>query len=122
MKKGLDIIEGLDTARGLVLAGGEEANYIEVLEIFCQDAEERLEKLSEAPDESGLASFVMQVHALKSASASIGASEISRQAAELESAGKKGQFDFISENLAVFSDNLAALVSRIRTKLTLDKS
>jgi HPt (histidine-containing phosphotransfer) domain-containing protein len=71
----------------------------------------------EVPDESGLAMFTIQVHALKSASASIGASEISLLASELESAGKKGQLDFIGEKLAVFTGKLTELVDRIKLAL-----
>jgi HPt (histidine-containing phosphotransfer) domain-containing protein len=110
-------IKGLDVARGIAMTGGTEEGYMDVLEIFCQDAEERLEKLSEAPDDIGLASFTIQVHALKSASASIGASETSRLAAELESAGKSGQLDFIRENLAAFTENLTELTGRIKRVL-----
>jgi CheY-like chemotaxis protein len=110
-------IEGLDVARGLIMVGGVIENYMEVLEIFCQDVEERLEKLLEVPDESGLALFTIQVHALKSASASIGASEISLLASELESAGKKGQLDFIGEKLAVFTGKLTELVDQIKLAL-----
>jgi HPt (histidine-containing phosphotransfer) domain-containing protein len=110
-------IKGLDVASGIVMTGGTEEGYMDVLEIFCQDTEERLEKLSEAPDDIGLASFTIQVHALKSASASIGASETSRLAAELESAGKSGQLDFIRENLAAFTENLAELTGRIKRAL-----
>jgi HPt (histidine-containing phosphotransfer) domain-containing protein len=91
--------------------------YIKVLETYCRDAEKRLEILSGMPDGIGLALFTTQVHALKSASASIGASEISRMAAELEEAGKNGDTDFIGKNLAAFRENLSGLVGRIKPAL-----
>jgi DNA-binding response OmpR family regulator len=79
-------IEGLDTVRGLALTGGTKEGYIKVLETFCRDALKRLEILSKAPGEATLPFFVTQVHSLKSASASIGADEISHLAADLEEA------------------------------------
>jgi HPt (histidine-containing phosphotransfer) domain-containing protein len=110
-------IEGLDVFHGLAATGGTAEGYVKVLELYCRDAEKRIDILSSVPDESGLAAFITQVHALKSASASIGAAEISRLAAELEEAGKDGRMDFIRRNLAAFSDNLSALVGRIRPAL-----
>jgi CheY-like chemotaxis protein len=110
-------IEGIDTSRGLFMTGGTVEGYIKVLETYCQDAEKRLEILSSPPGENGLASFTIQVHALKSASASIGADEMSRMAAELEEAGKNGDVDFITKRLAAFNENLSALVEGIKMSL-----
>jgi HPt (histidine-containing phosphotransfer) domain-containing protein len=70
--------------------------------------------LQNIPNASTLPKFITQVHALKSASASIGAVEISDKAANLEAAGKAADFDFIRENLPGFAKDLAELVERIR--------
>ncbi|MDR3355230.1 MAG: response regulator, partial [Synergistaceae bacterium] len=110
-------IKGLDTARGIAMTGGSEANYIEVLTLFCKDSAARLEILKKMPDESGLAAFVTQVHSLKSASASIGAAEISAEAARLEVAGREGNMVFIEEAAPVFSARLEELVEAIRAEL-----
>jgi signal transduction histidine kinase/CheY-like chemotaxis protein/HPt (histidine-containing phosphotransfer) domain-containing protein len=110
-------IEGLDTSRGLASTGGTVEGYVKVLETYCRDAENRLEVLSGAPDGNGLASFTTQVHALKSASASIGAAGISRMAEELEEAGKTGRTDFIMARLSAFREDLSGLVGRIRPAL-----
>jgi signal transduction histidine kinase/CheY-like chemotaxis protein len=110
-------IEGIDVSRGLAMTGGTVERYLDVLETYCRDAAKRLEILSDAPDGIGLALFTTQVHALKSASGSIGANEISRLAAELEEAGKNGSVDFIRERLAAFRENLSGLIGRIRFSL-----
>jgi CheY-like chemotaxis protein len=110
-------ISGVDAARGVAAAGGTEHMYREVLKLYCHDAEVRMEFLNDAQAERDMKNFVTQVHALKSASASIGADEISRMAAELEEAGKNGDTDFIGENLAVFRENLSGLVDRIKPAL-----
>jgi signal transduction histidine kinase/DNA-binding NarL/FixJ family response regulator len=112
-------IEGIDASRGLALTGGSAERYIAVLKLYCRDAEKRIEILSSVPDESGLAAFITQVHALKSASASIGAASLSEKAAMLEDAGKRGDVAAISEKLDEFREELSLIVERIRSVLPL---
>jgi CheY-like chemotaxis protein len=112
-------IEGVDASRGLLMAGGTVERYLGVLEIYCRDAEKRLEILSSAPDEKSLAFFTTQVHALKSASASIGAADLSKKAGMLEEAGKRGDVTVISERLGEFRDDLSLIAERIRHALSL---
>jgi PAS domain S-box-containing protein len=107
------LINGIDVERGIAMTGGTLALYRQVLGIFRSDAEERLPILKNVPDASTLPKFITQVHALKSASASIGAAEISDKAAKLEAAGKAADFDFIRENLPGFAEDLTELVDRI---------
>ncbi|MDR1508093.1 MAG: response regulator [Synergistaceae bacterium] len=111
-------IEGLNTSFGLASTGGTMERYMKVLELYCRDAEKRLETLSNAPDENGLASFITQVHALKSASASIGASGLSEKAAMLEDAGKRGDIAAISDGLSGFREALSQTVKHIRDALS----
>jgi HPt (histidine-containing phosphotransfer) domain-containing protein len=99
------------------MTGGTVEGYIKVLGTYCRDAAKRLEILSRVPDENGLASFTTQVHALKSASASIGAAALSEKAAILEDAGKRGDIAAISEGLDGFREDLSSLTDRIRRAL-----
>jgi CheY-like chemotaxis protein len=110
-------IEGIDTKRGLTMTGGTERGYIEVLELFCRDADKRLEILQNTPDEAGMPLFVTQVHALKSASASIGAQGVSGTAQELENAGNAGDIAAIAQKLAAFRESLVRLLENIRAVL-----
>jgi CheY-like chemotaxis protein len=110
-------IEDIDVRKGLVMTGGTIERYIAVLKLYCRDAAKRIEILLSAPDENGLASFVTQVHALKSASASIGAAELSEKAAMLEDAGKRGDVTAISERLDGFREDLSRMVNRVRGAL-----
>jgi CheY-like chemotaxis protein len=111
-------IEGLDTARGIAMTGGSAANYMEVLALFCKDAAGRLEILREAPDSAKLPCLTSQFHALKSALASIGAAELSKEAAFLEDAGRRGDMALIGERVGGFTDALAGLVERVRAALS----
>jgi HPt (histidine-containing phosphotransfer) domain-containing protein len=96
------------------MTGGTLELYRQVIGLFRRDAEERLALLQTVPDSSALPAFITLVHALKSASASIGAAEISARAAHLEAAGKDANIDFIRENLPGFAQHLADIIDRIR--------
>jgi HPt (histidine-containing phosphotransfer) domain-containing protein len=106
-------IPGLDTAKGLVMTGGKEEGYRAVLATFQKDAHERMCLMQNALDTGAVQDFVIHVHALKSASASIGGAEVSSRAAALEGAGKMGDMIFIKDNLPVFLEMLTELVKNI---------
>ncbi|MDR0998028.1 MAG: response regulator [Treponema sp.] len=106
-------LEGLDAARGIAMTGGTEKGYRGVLAAYHRDALERLPLLKNPPDKETLPLFVIQVHALKSASATIGAAELSKKAAALEAAGKEGNLPEIREKLPEFRKDLARLVEQL---------
>jgi signal transduction histidine kinase/CheY-like chemotaxis protein len=110
-------IEGLDTVLGMVLSGGTEAQYRELLALFCHDAEVRMEFLYSSQVEADLKNFTTQAHALKSASANVGAKALSEDAAALEDAGKRGDIAFIRERLDGFRERLAEFVGHVRSTL-----
>jgi HPt (histidine-containing phosphotransfer) domain-containing protein len=108
-------IPGIDIQKGISMTGGTVELYRQVMDLFCKDAEERLPLLQTVPDSDSLPAFITHVHALKSASASIGAAEVSDKAAKLEAAGKAADVEFIQKNLSVFANTLAELVKGIRS-------
>jgi CheY-like chemotaxis protein len=111
-------IEGMDVARGIKSIGGSEQDYIDVLILFCKDARMRYDILSQNPAEgTDLKPFITQVHALKSASVSIGAATLAAQAEALEKAGKSADFETITKNLPNFKANLEKIVERINAAL-----
>ena len=99
-------IPGVDVKHGITMTGGREALYFKVLAILCRDAENRLPMLRTVPDSETLPAFTTQVHAFKSASATIGAAEVSSLAEELETAGRAGNLALIGEKLPVFAERL----------------
>jgi signal transduction histidine kinase/CheY-like chemotaxis protein/HPt (histidine-containing phosphotransfer) domain-containing protein len=107
-------ISGVDIQKGISMTGGKMIFYRQVMDLFCEDAQERLSVMQNAPETADLSEFVIHVHSLKSASASIGAAEMSRCAAELEAAGRAENLDFIRENLPVFAKRLADLIGGIQ--------
>jgi HPt (histidine-containing phosphotransfer) domain-containing protein len=114
------VVEGLDTARGIANAGGMLEPYGEVLEVFCIDARGRMGGLSADRAAADPKGFVIDVHALKSASASVGAMGISKAAADLEAAGLRRDTAYIREAVAGFRDALAGIVEKIEAAMADD--
>jgi len=110
-------IPGVDTAKGILLTGGTEAGYRAVLSVFARDVEERARLLRKMTGTETLPAFTTQVHAVKGASATIGAAEIAARAAELEAAGRAGNIDFIQEKLEEFTNKINKLAKDIRSVL-----
>jgi FixJ family two-component response regulator len=109
------LFSNVDVHRGIAMTGGTAKRYREVLSCFYKDAQERLLLLQATPDESNLSLFVINVHALKSVAASIGAGQVSALAAELETAGKAGNLALIQEKLGSFIKFLVDLLKGIHT-------
>jgi HPt (histidine-containing phosphotransfer) domain-containing protein len=99
-------IPGLNTEKGIAMTGVTEEGYFLVLSAFYNDAQERLKNIDKSLKEGALSEFVVHVHAIKSASAAIGAEELSAEARSLEMAGKNGDTAYIDENLSAFLKHL----------------
>jgi signal transduction histidine kinase/DNA-binding NarL/FixJ family response regulator/HPt (histidine-containing phosphotransfer) domain-containing protein len=107
-------IPGLDTARGIAMAGGSELVYREVLGLFCRDVADRLDVLRQPPEKDRLSFFIIQIHALKSAAANVGAVVLSGEAALLEEAGKQDDMETIGKRLALFREALITMTEEIK--------
>jgi HPt (histidine-containing phosphotransfer) domain-containing protein len=115
------VIAGLDTAQGILMTGGKVDGYRRVLASFCRETRKRLALFHAevGSPELPLKQFTILVHAIKGASASIGAMVESAEAARLEQAGRDGDLDFIQGALPVFCKRLGELEERIRSALGL---
>jgi signal transduction histidine kinase/DNA-binding NarL/FixJ family response regulator/HPt (histidine-containing phosphotransfer) domain-containing protein len=114
-------IAGIDTAKGVAMTGGTESGYRKVLAQFYKDAAERLPLFAEVPSKTTLAAFTAQAHAIKSAAGTVGAAEVSMEAAELEEAGKAGDMEAIRKTLPLFHERLTRLIEGIG-KVTAEKT
>jgi signal transduction histidine kinase/CheY-like chemotaxis protein/HPt (histidine-containing phosphotransfer) domain-containing protein len=127
------VIAGVDTQKGINMTGGTEEGYRKVLAQFHKDTVSRLPLFKNFLDEMNLAgndnfsegkpdrndsarnlsAFVTQVHAIKGAAGTIGASEVSKKAAALEAAGKDEDMAAIAEKLPEFYKGLSELIEAI---------
>ena len=112
------VIEGVDTALAIVLAGGSRKDYMDILALFCEDGTARLQLLEHTPSPGAeLKSFTTQIHAMKSVLATIGATALSKEAASLEAEARAGNIDAIGRNLSQFRERLTGLIARVRAVL-----
>ncbi|MCR5476881.1 MAG: EAL domain-containing protein [Lachnospiraceae bacterium] len=95
-------IPGLDAERGLKNSGTLQA-YFRVLEIFYDSIKPNTDEIERLKEEQNWREYTVRVHALKSSAGLIGATELSRMAAELEQAGDDG-------NTALILDRNAQLI------------
>ncbi|MDR2965378.1 MAG: response regulator [Treponema sp.] len=106
-------INNIDVQKGIAMTGGTIEGYFSVLDTFHKDAKERLEIIQQALESDKLPVFVLHIHALKSASAAIGATKLSVEAQKLEAAGKSQDIIYIRDNINIFTENLVKLINDI---------
>lgn len=114
-------ISGLNTQVGMQYANGSIDNYQDILATFASDGEKRISEIAPVFEEGNMALFTTYVHALKSASASIGAEELAHAAAELEFAGKSGDTGYVEKHLKHFLSLLSEILLNIQVYLNSHK-
>lgn len=86
-----------DPDRGLSYTGGDDATYREILDLYVKKGEEKRSHIQELFEQKDWKNYVIEVHALKSTSLSIGAIRLSELAKELEAAGKSENYNIIEK-------------------------
>ena len=111
-------IDGVDVKNGIAMMGGRIKNYLQTLAVFHKDGIQKIEEIKKCLETDNYPLYTTYVHALKSASANIGAKEISETAKTLEMAGKQEDFKFIKLRntqflmaLQILLDNISAVIS-----------
>jgi HPt (histidine-containing phosphotransfer) domain-containing protein len=115
-------IPGVNTKIGLTMTGGSWKNYKKTLTIYYYDAKQRITEIAQKLEEGDIGAYTTFVHALKSASASMGAHEVSAMAAALEEAAQNGNMLYISEHNDHFLKTLSDLVLAIEKVVLSDQS
>jgi len=82
--------------------GGEDEPelFVELVDLFLEDARGNFEALSHALDELDVATFERTAHTLKSSCGNIGAAGLSRMCFKLEQLGRSGHLDGAESILA----------------------
>ncbi len=92
-------------------AGGAEG-FVELLELYCLDGRRKTGLLRELA-ESDIARYQIEVHGLKSASANIGAMDVSAMAREQEKAAARGDREYISAHFPMLLAEYETLIANI---------
>jgi HPt (histidine-containing phosphotransfer) domain-containing protein len=110
-------IEGVDVNKGLLLSGGAIKQYAEILAIYSKDGLQKINEIRECLETKNTALYTVYVHGLKSASANIGAEELSDAAKALEAAGERGDLDFIEKHNGKFIAEFKKMLDNINASL-----
>lgn len=97
-------------------------SYQEILTIFYTEAEEKIALLKQYGDEKKYPEYVIEVHALKSVAANIGAASLAEHAKNMEMAGKEQRYERIGEKgdelIQEYKDLLGKIKPYIRKEET----
>ncbi|MBE5866100.1 MAG: response regulator [Lachnospiraceae bacterium] len=100
------IVDGelISVSTGLHYTGGSEEAYYEILEMYIRKGWEKRKLINQLYSSKDWKNYIIEVHALKSSSMSVGASELSELAKKLELAGKAGDYGTIEKHNEELSD------------------
>lgn len=110
-------IYAVDVNLGIKRTGGEFDAYLDILNMYYQDGVKRIASVQNFFDQKELSSYKIEVHALKSASASIGAIDISEKARLLEEASANENWVYLNQNTNEFIEDFNSLLEHIREAL-----
>ncbi len=106
------VIDGIDMSAVTQYYSGDGEGFAELLELYCLDGRRKVELLRELVD-TDIERYRIEVHGLKSASAGIGAMEVSAMARAQENAAAQGDMKFISEQFSALMGGYETLLANI---------
>ena len=105
-------IQGIDLEAASRYYTGDEAGFADLLDLYYTDGQRKATLLHELSC-SDLSRYCVEVHGLKSASANIGAMEVSEMARAQENAANRGDTEFISQNFPALLETYETLLMNI---------
>ena len=108
-----DYIPGVDMAESLEIYGGSVPIYHDILKTYYYDILQREPRLKELYRNEDMENFIIDVHAIKSASCGAGANDLGEMAMELETAGKRNDWAAIRRNFPEFAAELHRMVENV---------
>lgn len=90
---------GFDVEEGIVMCAGDEEIYLEVLDAALEEGREKLPLIRECYERKDYERYCIEMHGLKNAMKSIGASKLSEAAREQEMAVKENRLDLVDEKV-----------------------
>jgi len=110
-------IDGVDVKKGITMTGGTFESYAQALSAFYKDGLKKIEEIKKCLETDNYPLYTTYVHALKSASASLGAADLSEQAKVLEIAGRQEDSSFVRLHNPNFLTSLETILNNIGTAL-----
>ncbi|MCL2853219.1 MAG: Hpt domain-containing protein [Defluviitaleaceae bacterium] len=111
-------IDGVNVERGITIVRGKADRYRKILSVFYKEGLRKIDEINLSFADRDIRLYTTYVHALKSASANIGAEEFSKFSEMLESAGYREDWDYIIKHNSNFLSEYKALLENINNALT----
>jgi len=106
-------IDGVDVEKGVAALDGNLKLYMEILTAFYKSGANRIDEIKKCLEADNYSLYTTYVHALKGASASIGAFDLSEMAKSLETADKQADFAYIKQHNPEFLNVLEVILDNI---------
>ncbi len=106
-------ISGIDSKVGIRNCNGNLDNYLNILRIVITEGKEKCDLLQKYHDKQDYERYIIEVHGIKGAMASVGALELSDLAKSHEMAGKEENYDFIDLNIEEFIKKYRELIYQL---------
>jgi len=107
-------IPGIDMDAAQKYQSGSLEDFMELLRLFCLDGNRKSALLQELLEKKDYRAYGVEVHGLKSASANIGAMELSGAAKEQETAAENGDGEFIMAHFSEFMSSYEEQIAFIQ--------
>ncbi len=111
----------IDRNIGLEYCSGMEDIYQEVLEAYYEEGQDYLKKMAEYQNNKDWKNYAIIVHAIKSTSLTIGATELSEAAKEQELAAKAGNEEVIAAKWEAVHAAFKEVLEEVKNMLTEEK-
>ena len=118
-----DVVDAARKQKILMYSGGAQEKSLDpqLAEIFITDAKKAITKLEEVysnkcSSDYDLSTFIITIHAMKSALANVGEADISAKAAKLEQAGREKNIKLVLSELPSFMETLNTITERLKPK------
>jgi len=103
-------LKEIDSVQAMERMHLSEEVYIGILKTYYMDLKNAFERINHSKEAGNIKKFVVDVHGVKSISASVGAYALSELAKELEFAGKEERLDFIEKHMDQFNDKCKEMI------------
>ncbi len=92
---------------------GDVGLYMEILKVSCNAAVDKIRNLKNAYEQENYEQYKILVHSVKSSTANMGAMDLSEMAKALESAGIKGDYEYIKQHHFRFMECYEKLMNKL---------
>ncbi|MGL4791084.1 MAG: ATP-binding protein [Anaerotignaceae bacterium] len=106
-------VSGVNIQQGILSVGGSKYDYLQILASYYVDANNKRATLLQHFANKDILAFRTEVHALKSTSATIGATELAGMARDLEMAAIDSDIEFIDSKINKFLNVLQNVIDAI---------